>query len=56
MYPVAGLREHRGPVLERLEIGPMQLVHLGLGGLDGHHWIGVTGGADRGQAQVVAHR
>ena len=52
---IAGLREHRCPVLERVEVRPMHLVHFGIGGFDGHHWIGFTRGADRTQAEVVVH-
>jgi len=52
---IAGLCEHRRAVLERVEIRPMHLMHLGLGGFDRRNWFGVTGDADRAQANVVAH-
>ena len=52
---IAGLREHRGAVLERVDVGPMHFVRFGFRGFDRHLWIGITRGADRAQAQVLAH-
>ncbi len=52
-HAVAGLREHRGAILERIEIRP---VHFDIGGLDGRDRVGRVSRSDRAQAHVLAHR
>jgi len=55
-HAIASLRQHRGAVFERVEVGPMHLMHLGFSRFDRSHRIRVAGDPDRAQANVVAHR